>query len=89
MSPFRWVSLVLCGAATIVVFLMINDIGGRMGRHRKPSRLLAAWGWLVGLWEISIGLVLIALGEGTLAIAPVGFGVSMIGLDRLRKKLRI
>jgi hypothetical protein len=83
----RWVAFCICLVLTASAFLALYAVTGPMlgpARHRRPSRIRSGTALcmcIFGLWEISIGAVIITSSGRTSwssAIGPIGIGLGMI-----------
>lgn len=97
MSAPTWLALGLVVATSLAMLTSVNAIYALWAREPLPGRrtrrrVLRRVGTTVGLWQISVGIAIIALGPGTgwpSAIAVGGMGCMFLTGSWLARKIGV
>ena len=97
MSAAAVLALALVVATTLAVYLSINHLyavlaGDPFPGTRTRRRLLRRMGTLIGVWQITVGIAIVAVGPGTgwpSAIAVGGMGCMFLTGSWLARKIGV
>jgi hypothetical protein len=81
--PALLVAGAVFGVLTLVLLAglrtLTRGIYSLHAEHRAVRRALPRFLLLLGLWEVSVGVVIVLAGTGSEAVGPIGVGAAFLG----------